>query len=258
MPRLSSDPAGRVARLFDGFPHKRPHLAAVLDGSQPGVLFLSDPAEPLAGAVRHCAGHVLLTGDPASRSVWAFLEAELEHRDDPSRPLMLVPADQAWERAITERLGNQVKPIRRVLMLRDDGRKLSSLARPDGDVSDLTTVDPAGLHPSVATGLRRVWGSIEAFRARGVGFQVTRGDQAISICFAVTVGAGAAPIQINTTDAHKRQGFAQVVAQHYIERCGELSMVPHWECDETNAASFQLARKLGFREQLAYTHYHYH
>lgn len=119
-------------------------------------------------------------------------------------------------------------------------------------VSDMTTVAPEALSSMV--GLRRNWGSVAAFQRHGIGFRTTVRDAIVTVCFAVAVAAGGAPIQISTEREHQRRGYARMAAEQFMQRCRERNIVAHWECDESNDASFQLAprqlRDAGIRYHL--------
>ncbi len=245
---------GRLTRLFEGFPYKRPHLITALRDAR-SSWFVNGPDEPAAGVVCHPAGHVFLAGDPTCSGPWDFLETQLAQREDPRRPLMLIPPAPVWEQAITERLGNRALPSERTLMLPTPDVEISALPPGSGVVvSDMATVAPDTLKNMM--GLRRNWGSVEAFQADGVGFQAIVSQEAVSVCFAVAVAEGGAPIQISTEREHQRRGYARLVAEQFILRCRECDFVPHWECDESNEASYQLALSLGFATHLSFTRYH--
>ena len=98
--------APALARLFEDFPYKRPHLVTALQDST-SASYVSASCEPAAGVVCHPAGHVFLAGEPTCSGVWQFVETQLAQREDPRRPLMLISAGPAWDQAISDRMGQR-------------------------------------------------------------------------------------------------------------------------------------------------------
>jgi hypothetical protein len=63
-----------------------------------------------------------------------------------------------------------------------------------------------------------LWGSIEDFLARGVGFCIVSGDEVASSCLSAVIGGGEAEIQINTYHPRfHRRGLATLAATAFAE-----------------------------------------
>ncbi len=72
------------------------------------------------------------------------------------------------------------------------------------------------------------------------------GDQPVSRCHTVVVGDNLAEISIDTEEAYRRRGLAQLVCRAFIEHSLEAGTRPHWSCWGNNTPSRELAKKLGF------------
>lgn len=80
----------------------------------------------------------------------------------------------------------------------------------------------------------------------------------ISVCTSPYVGGGYAEIDIITIEEYQRKGLASVVGVHFIQDCLSRNLIPNWSCHTDNAASNELARKLGFEKIGEHSMYWYH
>ena len=75
------------------------------------------------------------------------------------------------------------------------------------------------------------------------------GEQVVSQCSAVFVGAGEAEIDIYTQEDYQGRGFARLTANAFIDECLRRGLRPNWACWPEREASIALARRLGFEER---------
>lgn len=97
--------------------------------------------------------------------------------------------------------------------------------------------------------LAEFWGSIDAFLRHGFGFAVTQGDEVVSRCHTVLVGAKMAEISISTAEPYRRRGFATRAACAFIDHCLAIGVTPAWSCWDNNTVSRYLAEHLGFVQE---------
>ena len=66
----------------------------------------------------------------------------------------------------------------------------------------------------------------------------------------VNVGSGRyekyIPIDIEVLEEHRKKGIARALTIAFVNHCMKGDLVPHWDCVESNKASFQLAESAGF------------
>ena len=91
-----------------------------------------------------------------------------------------------------------------------------------------------------------MWGSDQAFLARGFGFCAHDGTTIASWCTAEYVSPGRCGIGIETVQRFRGQGLATAVGAAFVRSCVSRSMVAHWDAWTDNAPSIAVAEKLGF------------
>jgi RimJ/RimL family protein N-acetyltransferase len=91
-----------------------------------------------------------------------------------------------------------------------------------------------------------LWGSLDTFLERQLGFCVTFENQIVSLCAPTVIGGGEAEIQIWTADEFRNRGFARRTAAAFIRQCLARGLKPGWTTDIENLVSQALAPKVGF------------
>lgn len=100
--------------------------------------------------------------------------------------------------------------------------------------------------------IERNWGTEADFISKGVGFCITTKTRIVSIaCSSCEAGATHA-IEIETDEAYRRRGLAEIVAQALLNAHANLGVLSHWDCMEDNHASARLAEKLGLVKAYEY------
>jgi RimJ/RimL family protein N-acetyltransferase len=94
--------------------------------------------------------------------------------------------------------------------------------------------------------------SLDNFLVNGIGLAVMRGDEIISEAYATSLGETNAEIGAVTRAAYRGRGYASSACAHLIQACAQRGYRAYWSCDADNAASAQVARKLGFQREMAY------
>jgi RimJ/RimL family protein N-acetyltransferase len=81
-------------------------------------------------------------------------------------------------------------------------------------------------------------------------FIIKKGTEEVSKCCSVYIGDGKVEISIETDERYRRQGFASIVSNVFIEYCLGKGLEPNWSCWDYNKPSFELALKLGFENHM--------
>ena len=248
MQELTGDELGRLCPLFADAPHHRVFACSVIEGHHVGRAFV-DRADAPSSALLYCACEFhLLAGradnDEFNREMKRLIVSELMPRGG---ELLLMPASAGWRGAIKGLFAGQ----RQLDIARRSFRLDRALFEPHRRWRERV---PAGYSvrrydrevAATADGLSECWGSLDCFIANGFGFVAQKGDEIVSRCHTVLRGDGKVEISVGTTDAHRRQGLAILVASALIEHSLEAGLEPVWSCWDGNAPSIALAGKLGF------------
>ena len=100
----------------------------------------------------------------------------------------------------------------------------------------------------------RFWACEEDFLREGFGFAVKSKNSGdfLSLCYSAAVSNNIAEIDIVTGNNFKNKGYAQLVANLFINHCHKLNILPNWDCYTNNLPSYKLAKKLGFIDSFKY------
>jgi len=253
-----------VQSLFEPL---RYHLAsaAVLDGNNPGRVFVDDVERPRSAFMLSPEG-CYLAGDADDRAFNHALNRKIVHEralGETVRVLFLVVHPQSWR----NRLPAILDPLSAVEVERrhyvcEEVRCDWRAVLPDGYAVrriDRSVLDDARLTvPDHVTGwMRSNWGTIDRFMERGFGFATVHEDELVSWSLTDCVSGESCEIGIRTVPAHRRRGLATATAAAAVEHALShgFTMVG-WHCPEENLGSIGTAEKVGFRLERAYNAYY--
>ena len=244
------------------FSHALPLLAniqqkvlpyAVCQGINPGRVFVDQLPDPQLTLIWTPVGYYFLAGEPVQAMDLADISQVLTEifvsasRASGETGFILVPSTPGWQEHLPKLLpGREVIEIYRrpfvfdaaVFAARGEWRaKIPQGFR-------LQAVD-AALAEQI--GVLASWTSIDDFLSNGMGFVLLDGEQIASTCTSVFASRERVEIDVHTTEAYQRRGFAQLAVSALIEACLQHGKQPNWECFWENEASTQLASKLGFK-----------
>ena len=141
-------------------------------------------------------------------------------------------------------------------------REFSAYQRPEGDEIAAWSGDGTRIVPMTDAlmqdcGWRELiehsYVEIDRFLDNAFGFCLLQGDEIYAEAYGAFVGAGMVEIGIYTAEAYRRRGHGTHIVTHLLREIERRGLVPSWSCDESNAASLALARKLGFKEDKSYS-----
>jgi GNAT superfamily N-acetyltransferase len=258
-------PASHLLALDCPFPEAQ----AVIQGNNPGWVFVDDPDAPRTALVwAQGIEGFYLAGDVDNAG---FLEALNDHVDQVLEPRLRnlgvtwfeVSGGRNWdpviERAFEKRnLESSTQwvytlpPMERRAARKPEavaGRRVLRLDRQR--LVDL----PAGNEEFLHARLALFWGTVDAFLKAGLGYALVCGQEIASLCCSAFVSGNIHALHIETREAYRRKGYAQAVAEAYIAACVERQVLPYWDCMAENLASARLAEGLGFTRSHSYTLY---
>jgi len=232
--------------LFAEIDFQRPAVYSVLEGSQPGRVYVDRPDQPTAAFI--WADDCYVAGNAPDAAFSAKVGRLLCTDVMPSTEnLMADPYSDAWHdllRALLYDHGPQ--HIQRTTFDWDPARFVAEhrewragipagyrVARIDATIAGQVGVIGA------------LWPSINRSPAKAFGSCVLQEDRVVSSCKTAFVGDGLAETGVETEEAHRRQGLATLACCAYLEQCLDRGVRPVWSCFY-NAASEALACKLGF------------
>jgi RimJ/RimL family protein N-acetyltransferase len=231
-----------------------PH--AVIQGINPGRIYLDDLTSPGAAVVWLPSGYIFLGGDIESKGIESDLAELLEKQLVPeshalgNRGFVLTVDSERWEPRLDAVLNERslVKIYRRPFrfnLLRFQKWRDWKERLPEG--FSIQRID-AGLakQPDLQAEIRSTWGNPEDFLRHGFGFAALRGSELASYCHTVFVCQNAVEVSVRTLQDHWRQGLASLVTAAFLEYCLQIDKRPNWECWWDNQPSIALGGRLGF------------
>jgi RimJ/RimL family protein N-acetyltransferase len=246
-----------------------PEALAVIQGNNPGWIFVDDTNAPRTGLV--WAGGIegfYLVGEPGNTffisALYGYIERAIAPRlKDMGLTWFEVSGGERWDPVIERVFENRKLEISQqwVYTLPPTGRQVPMQPAMVGKC-ELLSIDRrllARLSPGNAAFLRSklesFWGSQEAFLRAGLGCLLLREGEIASLCFSGFVAGDTHAIDVETRASQRRRGYAEAVARAFIAECIARDFQPYWDCMAENLASAQLAQKLGFTRRSMYNLY---
>jgi len=246
-----------------------PEALAVIEGNNPGWVFVDDLKTPRAALVwAQGVKGFYLVGDANSA---AFLKGLDVYTDQVLEPRLHdlgvawfeISGDESWNPVIEKVFEKRnlessqqwvytLKPKKHTSVTQlgavGDG-KLQSVDQPL--LVDLSVGNKAFL----LSKLIQFWGSVDTFLTTGLGYVIVDGEEIASLCCSGFVAGNIHVIDIETEASHRRKGYAEMAARAFVTECIDKHLQPHWDCMAENTASARLAEKLGFTQSHMYTLY---
>ncbi len=234
-----------LAALFDENGPHAPMAFAVLGGRSPGRALADDPHRPKLAIVQTHEG-LALASCAAPR---LFVDAGLEAlRADSMVGLVWQPNDgpepqvpaKRVERVDFAALDPTTESLARQRSMLPPGVEVASFT------PDLLERAEWGSHVAAAAG------GNDAFLETGLGLCLIAGDDIASEAYAPFVGRLTAEIGVVTAERHRGRGLAAIAVAFLAERMASRDLSLYWSCDAENAASINVAGKLGFARPRRY------
>lgn len=243
--------------------------AAVLDGNNPGQVFVDDLTKPQSAFMFSPEG-CYLAGNPHNGVFNHALSEALRRREiiDPQvEELWFICSPEGWQAQLAEWVhpSHPAAIARRHYVsrqLRYDWRAHIpagfALHRLDESLLNRPSLSIPG---HIKGWMENNWGSTESFLQRGLGFVTLYANaegtaQLVAWSLADCRSGAACEIGIRTVPEYRRCGLATITAAAAVEYALSqgFSMVG-WQCSEDNLGSIGTAEKVGFVMERAYTMY---
>jgi RimJ/RimL family protein N-acetyltransferase len=246
-----------------------PEALAVMQGNNPGWVFVDDPDHPREVLVwAQGIQGFYLAGDTGHE---VFLEELDAYTDRVLKPRLHnlgidwfeISGGEKWDQAILSifqqrklesslQLVYTLRPTEHAYAVKPEPITGCELRRIDRHLLG----DPlVGDRQFLFSKLIAFWGSAEAFFKTGCGFVLMEGERVASLCFSGFVAGFTHAVEIETQLGFRRRGYAEMAARAYISECLQKRQWLHWDCMDENTASARLAEKLGFTRSNQYRLY---
>ncbi len=240
---------------------------AVIQGGNPGRVFVDDLQKPAAALVWMPFGYLFLGGDPMNPVVENRLPAVLTNRLIPeshavgNRGFVLMVDRETWEPRLDAVTGSRSlvktyrRPFRFNAMRFEQWRNWKERV-PQG--FSIRRIDETLLqNPDLQAEIRSTWSHPGDFLRKGFGFAALRGSELVSYCHTVCVSLNAVEVSVRTLQDHWRQGLASLVTAAFLEHCLKVGKRPNWECWWDNQPSIALGGRMGFDPMEDYPVYYW-
>jgi RimJ/RimL family protein N-acetyltransferase len=259
---LSRPDYDRVRDLYEPL---RFHLSsfAVLDGVNPGKVFVDDPAEPQSSYM-YSPEACYLVGNPHNDAFNRALNMAIFSRaaigGDDSAPSFVL-STEAW----ANQLATICAPRSPLFQLRRHYvcRRVAldwRAALPDGfsvQMIDDGLLDNPTLPDQISGWISNNWGSADYFSANAFGAATLHGSTIVSWSVADCVSGTGCEIGIHTDPAYRRRGLAAITAARAVDYALSHGFsAVGWQCADDNAGSFRTAEKVGFELERRYADYY--
>jgi RimJ/RimL family protein N-acetyltransferase len=276
---LRADQYERARDLFKGIEHSL-SIHALIEGNNPGRLFVDDANQPRTALALTVEGY-LLAGDDGNPATNEALRRLFEEQIFTGKVfvgadscMVLAIDPDTWEARLPEIMPTHTADklpryhylCREVkLDWRDQVPKGYSVRRIDRALVE----DPNLAFTSAIeewTPLGHGWGGVDSFLENGVGFCAVHGNDIVARCQADCWAGSRADCRAGdrvdvgmvTDPAHRRRGLASIVAAATAEYCLSHGFsAVGWHCDYDNTGSWKTAEKAGFERASEYFYYYY-
>ncbi|UCE11252.1 MAG: GNAT family N-acetyltransferase [Candidatus Thorarchaeota archaeon] len=177
----------------------------------------------------------------------------------PAMNIVLTPNEE-WTKVVKSEWGDDLIPMDRTLLNADTLdlghiRELKTNLSDDFKVAQLSLTDIEDIDNRHIMQIEMIWGSLEEFEDKNIGFCIKHGETAVSMAYPAFPYNDEFEIQVATLDSleYRRKGLATAVSAALIEYALENELVPQW--DAANEQSVGLALKLGYTNPEAYQVY---
>ncbi|HEY8383543.1 MAG TPA: GNAT family N-acetyltransferase [Microvirga sp.] len=237
-----------VRRLYRGQAFFFPLIAAVLDGTQDGLIFIDNTELPTEAYVEHASGFAQIFGATSLQ-----FERALERYLITDRPFA-VPKVRLYARVgprfLTSDVLREFRAERQRFRLQLSCKRAVLEGSTEGHIQTLPVVphlmDAIERRFGLAT---RFWRSAEDFAAQSRGIVVLEGGEVVALCYAAALADDKAEIDVVTSEDCRGSGFGRLAAGRFIDQCVDAGVEPLWDCFTNNLPSMKTARALGFKPE---------
>lgn len=240
-------------------------IPALLDGINPGRVFVDDPAAPQAAFIESVEGFHL-AGNPQRAAFIQEVNAYLRrtHLREEGSSLYLCVDPPGWVAQLPALFAP--RPVQTLarrhyvcheLRYRDYTAQLPPGFRVRPIDAALLSAPEMEIPAHSRSWIAGNWGTPENYQERGFGFCVTEGQRVVCWSIADCASGARCEIGIHTHRDYRRRGLAAITTAAAVDHalshgCREVG----WHCSDDNIGSWKTAEKVGFRKSRDYVMYY--
>lgn len=221
--------------------YRYPLIAAVLDDTQDGDVFVNRDREPTVFFVVHSFGYSQVYGevdDEFCHDLRKYLFVDQNFAQDkirvysPYHKQLFIDKAELSERCQFRIFGDSelvIAPTSNIAIVNVSSENSEEINRVFG--LDL---------------FHRFWRNKEDFLLYGTGKVVSVRGEYASICYAAALADGIAEIDVATLPHYRQQHLGKYACAAFIRACRDTSVTPNWDCFTNNTRSLRLAQSLGY------------
>lgn len=235
---------------------------SIISGNTLAEIYVNDPQDPTISII--CEGHGFYFGGQVINStqyteaVNFFLKQILdEQRKKRLQVAKIYYSSEIWEKILLESL-QELKPnLYERILFRHRLKNISHRPTRKRDVI-IKEIDrellnsQLGYREPVIDEIIYMWGSLENFFQSGFGYCAIKDQKIVTWCTAEYKSGNFCGIGIETLADYQKQGIATTTVEHFLSRCLQLKIIPHWDCWKNNLPSTRVAEKNGFERLIEY------
>ncbi|WP_159650222.1 MULTISPECIES: GNAT family N-acetyltransferase [unclassified Bosea (in: a-proteobacteria)] len=242
MIRLEADKFDRVLPQYLSETAFFPLIAAVLNRSQDGAVWVDEPAKPRQVYVEHSFGFAQIFGEPVS-TFESGLESYLSERRDFTVEKVRLYGPQAPAFLRTPAFSAYCSERQRFTLARDAPRGVLPLEMLKSSPAVAADVDEIQARFGVVA---RFWRSADDFVRFSQACVIREAGAIAAVCYAAAIGGEKAEIDVVTDPHFRRRGLAHQAVAGFAASCFASRLEPVWDCFTNNIPSVRTALSLGF------------
>lgn len=263
MKELKSCEFGRINKLLDLEKVHCTFAYSVIEGKQPGKVYVDNYIEPKSCFIVCKSGKYLVAGETNNAGFNEFLEGYLKNKENHLRYFDLYSSSQEWISRFDNMLGDNAAKLSRQLLKWDkcNTERVLKLDTRMPEGFELKKMDDMLFEKytkEIDSSYKVLWKTSKNFVSKGFGFCVLKDNEFVSVCNTYYVRDGVVEVDIVTKEKYRKQGFAVVTSLEFIKYCLANNIEPVWDCDDGNEKSKKLAAKLGFNSVENYEMHWWH
>lgn len=237
--------------LLQQVPFNTLFAQSVIQGRNPGRVFVDRPEQPGACYIASAYGMSLLCGeskDPFFRdALIGYLRNERQQR---SQQEWLQVHPDSWNDLLSSLAETgKIEEHTRVNFTFNPSnhRSLTEQLRSEVQQPEIVTVNKDIFNQFDGSVIPRYfWKEAEQFLTAGAGFCVIEHGRPAALAFSAYRIEGTLEIGIETAEQARGKGYAIQACCALIRYCMDQGLEPVWSCRRENEGSYRLAQKLGF------------
>lgn len=229
---------------------------SILDQIIEGTIY-ADDAGYHSILVQTKSGIYYVYGDSSCEPIVSKIVTLLQESREQNKRFTLFTYSDDWSTKINQQLKEYVKKLERYTFSFDSTvyNKREKRHSIDFECSKITQQHIEHSIEFTNQYYKKYWDTTCNFLKNGFGFCLQYEGKIISEAVSIFKSMQYAELDIVTDPSYRGKGLANLIAETFIDYCLLNNIIPCWDCDINNHASYHLAAKLGFTNPRKYTVY---